>query len=261
MKTRISTKKISERRRPGGGRGPRGERSGADTGWREIFDSIRGVLPPESVPSVSRLADERVTPFQILISTMISLRTKDDVTLAASRRLFERAPDPRKVADLSESEVAALIYPAGFYRTKASHIRLVAGMIIDLHGGEVPASREELTAMPGVGPKTANLVLGLGFGIPAICVDTHVHRICNRLGWVHTATPEETEAALAELLPREAWIELNGLFVAFGQRVCTPQSPWCSRCPLSPETEKASPEGPRIGVTRACERMNVLVSR
>ncbi len=181
---------------------------------------------------------------------MISLRTKDEVTLAASRRLFELAPDPKGVAGLPEEKIASLIYPAGFYRTKAKHIRQVAGTLIELHAGEVPASREALTALPGVGPKTANLLLGLGFGIPAICVDTHVHRISNRLGWVRTATPEKTETALTGLLPREFWIELNGLFVAFGQRVCTPQSPWCSRCPLAPDEPLS-----------LCRRVNVRVSR
>ncbi len=170
---------------------------------------------------------------------MISLRTKDEVTLAASRRLFAVASTPEKIRDLQEQRIAEIIFPAGFYRTKAAHIRQTAATIVGSHGGAVPTTLAELTALPGVGPKTANLVLGLGFGIPAICVDTHVHRICNRVGWVKTATPEKTEAALEMILPRKHWIELNGLFVAFGQRICTPLSPRCSRCPVSPQTAKS----------------------
>jgi len=172
---------------------------------------------------------------------MISLRTKDEVTLAASRRLFALASTPDEIRKLPQAEIARLIFPAGFYRTKAAQIRQVAGLLVDRHGGEVPTTLAELTALPGVGPKTANLVLGLGFGTPAICVDTHVHRICNRVGWVETTTPEKTEAALQKVLPRAHWIELNGLFVAFGRQICTPQSPRCSRCPISPNTGKSAP--------------------
>ncbi len=185
---------------------------------------------------------------------MISLRTRDEVTLAASRRLFERASTPETIAELEEAEIAALIFPAGFYRTKARNIRLVARAVAQRYGGEVPPVREQLVALPGVGPKTANLVLGLGFEIPAICVDTHVHRVTNRAGWVRTSTPEDTEKALVELLPREFWIEINGLLVAFGQHICTPQSPWCSRCPIGPAAD--GPEGRLI-----CRRVNVHASR
>lgn len=172
---------------------------------------------------------------------MISLRTKDKVTSAASERLFAVAATPQKLARLAESRIASLIYPAGFYRTKARQIRAVARSVAARPDG-VPATETELVALPGVGRKTANLVLGLGFGIAAICVDTHVHRISNRLGWVATTTPERTERALAAILPRRYWIEINGLLVAYGQKVCTPASPRCSECVLA--------RCPRIGVTR-----------
>jgi endonuclease-3 len=163
---------------------------------------------------------------------MISLRTKDEVTSAASARLLQRAPTVGKLAAMTEQRIARLIYPAGFYRTKARHLKQAALLIAARHGAAVPSAMEELLALPGVGRKTANLVRNLGFGLQGICVDTHVHRISNRLGWVHTRTPLETERALEAVLPRRYWIPINGLLVAFGQRTCTPQSPWCSRCPI-----------------------------
>ena len=169
---------------------------------------------------------------------MISLRTKDDVTLAASRRLFAAGSTPEEIACLGNERIAQLIYPAGFYRTKADNIVRVCRLIRTNHAGEVPQTLEELVALPGVGRKTANLVLSLGFGIDAICVDTHVHRISNRLGWVRTRTPEQTEFALMEILPRAHWIEINELLVAYGQSICVPVSPHCTRCGLSGQCPK-----------------------
>jgi len=183
-------------------------------------------------------------PFAVLVSTMISLRTKDEVTAAASARLLARAPDPAALAGLSAAAIARRIYPAGFYRTKARHLREAARLLIERHDGRVPEAMEELLELPGVGRKTANLVRNLGFGLPGICVDTHVHRISNRLGWVRTRTPLETEKALEARLPRRYWIPVNGLLVAFGQRTCTPQSPKCSQCPIRAHCA-------RVGVTRS----------
>ena len=182
---------------------------------------------------------------------MVSLRTKDDVTTAASNRLFAVAATPEAVARLSEEEIATLIYPAGFYRNKARHIREVAVRVAELGG--VPDSLDALTALPGVGRKTANLVLNLGFGIPAVCVDTHVHRISNRFGWIETRTPDQTEAALMAIIPRRHWIETNELLVAFGQQVCTPTSPHCSRCAFSTSGGGTGgrPRCARVGVTRS----------
>ena len=212
--------------------------------WHEIVRRLREHLEGSHEPSVSTVAADFQDPFRTLISTVISLRTKDEVTTEASVRLFSRAATPRDLAAVPAEEIARLIYPAGFYNTKARSIREIAHTISHEFGGSVPQTREELLALPGVGRKTANLVLGLGFGIPAICVDTHVHRIPNRLGLVETNTPEQTEQALEESLPYEYWIEINGLLVRFGQQVCTPVSPWCSRCPVSHLC-------PRMGVERS----------
>ena len=181
---------------------------------------------------------------------MISLRTKDEVTLPASERLFAVADDPAGIAALEEDEIRKLIYPAGFYRTKARSIRNVAGIIIEQYDGRVPNSVDELTTLPGVGRKTANLVLNLGFDLPAICVDTHVHRISNRFGWVATKTPDQTELALEAILPRHHWIEINELLVGYGQKVCTPLSPRCSECPFAASISGA-PHCARADVDRS----------
>ncbi|HKK47703.1 MAG TPA: endonuclease III [Alkalispirochaeta sp.] len=181
-------------------------------------------------------------PFRVLVSTIISLRTRDEVTIPASRRLLHEAPDAPSLAALPTQRIQELIYPAGFYKNKARNLKEIAGRLVREYGGAVPDSKEGLTSFSGIGPKTANLVLGLGFGIDAICVDTHVHRIPNRLGWISTRTPQETEQALMEVLPRKFWIPINGLLVGFGQQICTPVSPRCSVCPLSDEC-------PRTGVT------------
>ena len=206
--------------------------------------TIRKHIFGSTVPSVSQIAARDRDPYRVLVSTMISLRTKDEVTLEASRRLFEQAPGPRELSRLDTDIIADLIYPAGFYATKAKHLKKSAEIIIRRYGGRVPSDRDELLELPGVGRKTANLVLNLGFGKDAICVDTHVHRISNRLGWVRTKNPDETERALAEVLPRRYWIEINALLIRFGQKTCTPVSPFCSRCPLAEEC-------PRRGVPRS----------
>lgn len=172
-------------------------------------------------------------PFAVLVGTLISLRTRDPVTHEASGRLLARAPTPARLARLSEATIDRLIYPAGFHRTKAQNLRRVARLLLEQHDGEVPGTLESLLALPGVGLKTANLVLSRGHGVPAICVDTHVHRIFNRLGYVRTRAPDETEAALRNKLPRRYWIEINELLVRFGQKVCTPLSPRCSQCPAA----------------------------
>lgn len=205
----------------------------SDRDWDDIFGDLRRRIEHTELPSVSQVAaDHPRDPFRVLVSTMISLRTKDAVTSSASERLFARAATPAAVAALSEEEIASLIFPAGFFRTKAGHIRETARRISEEYGGIVPEDRDLLMRFPGVGRKTANLVLNLGFGIEAICVDTHVHRIANRTGWVGTKTPEETELALEKILPRRFWIPINGILVAYGKSVCTPASPRCGSCPL-----------------------------
>jgi endonuclease-3 len=194
---------------------------------------------------VTTLAEEEKSrsPFRLLVACVISLRTKDEVTAESSQRLFSIAPNPDKLAELDVEIIAKAIYPAGFYNTKARQLKDIGRILRDEYGGKVPPDESPLLALPGVGRKTANLVLGLGFGIPAICVDTHVHRISNRLGLVITKTPEQTERALNEVLPRDLWVPINDLLVTFGQNRCHPTSPRCTECPLEDLC-------PRVGVTR-----------
>jgi len=195
----------------------------------------------ESLPSVSRIAREKRDPFRILMSTVLSLRTKDEVTDEASKRLFAIADTPRDLSKIPVRSIEKAIYPVGFYKTKARSIKRIAAEVEKNHAGIVPDSIDELLEFKGVGRKTANLVVTLGYGKDGICVDTHVHRVSNRLGLVDTKTPEKTEFALMDVLPRKHWIGYNELLVSFGQKVCKPISPHCSTCPL----EKKCPQ---IGV-------------
>jgi endonuclease-3 len=172
-------------------------------------------------------------PFRILVSCILSLRTKDEVTYPATERLFAVARDPEGMAKLTPTMIARTIYPAGFYRTKAKQIRAISRILLSRHGGRVPDTIEELLLLPGVGRKTANLTVTLGFGKPGICVDTHVHRIANRLGWVATKTPDDTESALRRILPKRWWIPVNETLVRHGQQVCKPISPICSACAVT----------------------------
>jgi endonuclease-3 len=184
-----------------------------------------------TVPSVTTVAERyKQDPWAVLASTILSLRTKDAVTLVASRALLEKAPTPAALLPILEDEVARLIYPAGFYRTKAMNLKRIAAILVDRYNGAVPADMDALLELPGVGRKTANLVLIEAFDMDGICVDTHVHRICNRHGWVSTANPEQTELALRELLPKKHWKPINALLVRYGQGICQPVSPFCSRC-------------------------------
>jgi len=182
-------------------------------------------------------------PFRILIGCVISLRTKDEVTYAATERLFARAKTPAAMLELRRPTIARLIYPAGFYNRKAEQIRAICRELIRHHRGRVPETLDALVELPGVGRKTANLVVTLGFGKPGICVDTHVHRISNRLGWVSTVAPDRTEQALREVLPRRFWIPINETLVRHGQQICKPLSPICSACPVAADC-------PRVGVGR-----------
>lgn len=214
--------------------------------WDNLFEQFRKAIEAEGqiLPSVSIIAEREHDPFRVLIATLISLRTKDEVTLAASQRLFALAGDPHAMACLSEQAIQEAIYPAGFYKTKAKNIRLISLRLIEQYEGRVPDTQHELLALPGVGIKTANLTLNLGYQIDAICVDCHVHQIANRLGWVQTKTPEQTELALQEVMPRRFWIPLNELLVRYGQLICTPVSPFCSKCPQAQRC-------PKIGVGRS----------
>lgn len=195
------------------------------------------------LPPVSQLARKNRNPFHILIATLLSSRTKDEVTAAAGLRLFKKADSPEKILTFSEEQIARLIYPVGFYNTKARLIKKLCKILVEQHQGKVPADLSQLLKLPGVGRKTATLVLSLAFNKPEICVDTHVHRICNRWGIVKTSTPAETENALQKILPRRYWIKFNSLLVPFGQNICKPTSPLCSQCGLLNYC-------PQIGVTR-----------
>lgn len=169
--------------------------------------------------------------YELLIATILSLRTKDPTTYKASERLFNRANNAFDMLKVNVSEIEELIHPVGFYKTKAKTILKISKILVDEYDGEVPADRDKLLSMPGVGIKTANLVLAEGFGIPRICVDTHVHRISNRLDLVRTSTPEETEAAIHKVVPKEFWIDYADLVVGYGQNICGPTSPKCdSEC-------------------------------
>jgi endonuclease-3 len=184
-------------------------------------------------------------PYRILIACVLSLRTKDEVTYPATERLFLKASDPRRMTMLTESVIAKTIYPVGFYRTKAKQIRAISKLLLLHHGGRVPDTIDQLLELPGVGRKTANLTITLGFGLPGICVDTHVHRIANRMGWVATKAPDDTEAVLRRTLPKRFWIPINETLVRHGQQTCKPLSPLCSSCV----------------VARACARVGVSRSR
>ncbi|MHA2503287.1 MAG: endonuclease III domain-containing protein [Candidatus Kariarchaeaceae archaeon] len=193
--------------------------------------------------TVDEIAKRSKDPFKVLISTIISSRTKDEVTEKASLALFAEADTPQKLMKLSEERIKELIYPAGFYKTKAGHLKETGRILTEEYGGQTPDTIEELVKLPGVGRKTANLVVTLGFNKPGICVDTHVHRIFNRWGYIETKTPEKTEFALRDKLPLKYWIPINGLLVSYGQNICTPISPHCSKCPLNKFC-------PRIGVEK-----------
>ena len=194
------------------------------------------------VPAVTQVSDRTSDPFLILISCLLSLRTKDKVTQEASERLFARARTPQQLLNLPEPAIRKLIYPVSFFRVKAKRIHQICRHLIGRFQGKVPSSLEDLLTLPGVGRKTANLVVTLGFNKLGICVDTHVHRISNRFGYVETTSPEKTEMALRDKLPRRYWIQYNDLLVSFGQTICRPISPMCSRCPISRYC-------PRVGVT------------
>lgn len=182
--------------------------------------------------AVTKMA-ERQDPYAVLVSTVISLRTRDEVTDVVSPRLLAEAPTPEALARLSAERIAELVYPACFYRVKGRTLRALGRALVERHAGRVPDTMEGLLGLKGVGRKTANLVMTLGHGKAGICVDTHVHRITNRLGFVATRAPDETERVLRARLPRRWWVRVNDVLVSFGRVHCTPLSPRCSTCPVA----------------------------
>ncbi|MEM5812400.1 MAG: endonuclease III [Candidatus Aenigmatarchaeota archaeon] len=192
----------------------------------EILKGIRKSVGKEKLPS------EKENPFQVLISTVLSQRTRDENTERASRQLFSKYKTPEQLSNAPLKEIESLIKPSGFYKTKALRIRKISSIICEKYNGRVPSDLLELMKLPGVGRKTANCVLVYAYGIPAIPVDTHVHRVSNRIGLVKTKTPEQTERKLLRIIPRKNWNELNELFVKFGHQVCKPAKPMCWNCPI-----------------------------
>ncbi len=212
------------------------------------IDAIVRILKREikkyDLPIVSEIA-LRDDPYTVLFSCLLSLRTKDETTAGASERLFGAAPDVQKLAAMPVKRIEKLIYPVGFYKTKAKRIKDIAKTIVRDYGGDVPDDLDELLKLKGVGRKTANIVVTIAFGKPGVAVDTHVHRISNRLGYVRTKTPEQTEMALRKKLPKKYWLVYNDLLVTWGQNICRPISPLCSRC----------------AIRKYCNRVGVRISR
>ncbi len=198
----------------------------------KVLRLVRLAISAWEPAALGKIAEESRDPFRVLISCILSQQTKDEVTEAASERLYRLADRPDTILALSERRIARAIYPVSFYRTKARTIREVCRVLLTRFAGQVPDSLEALLSLNGVGRKTANLVVTVGYRKPGICVDTHVHRISNRWGYVKTNTPEKTEMTLRRKLPKRHWIYYNDLLVPFGQHLCRPISPFCSRCPV-----------------------------
>ena len=221
--------------------------------WGAIFRNLESwrkkKLTEEEDTAVTTIAEEQEEgtgkPWAVLVSTILSLRTKDEVTRLASRRLLEKAPGPAQLLALGVEETARLAYPVGFYRTKAASLGKIAAILLENYGGQVPADMDALLSLPGVGRKTANLVITEAFGLYGICVDIHVHRICNRAGWITAPNPEKTEAALRVKLPKRYWKRINGLLVLYGQKTCRPVSPYCSRCVIKSHCQRRAVERSR----------------
>ena len=214
-----------------------------------IMRALARAIDGLELPAVEKIAEsQQEDPFHVLIATLLSARTQDATTLAASTRLFKVARTPRTMAKLTVNRIERLIYPVSFYRHKARFVKATCRRLVDVYGGRVPTTMEELLTLPGVGRKTANLVLILAIKSQRnICVDTHVHRIANRLGWVRTRTPDETEQALYSATDAQWWPYINLYLVTWGQNVCRPVYPRCAECVLIDMCR-------RVGVTKISRR-------
>ncbi|MDR2601593.1 MAG: endonuclease III [Spirochaetaceae bacterium] len=217
-----------------GGKNGGKRKDGRNIEWDMIIRRLeewRGGLEEPSVTTIAGLYKKDA--WAVLASTILSLRTKDAVTLKASKKLLAAAPSAQDILNLTETEIQELIYPAGFYKTKAANLKKISAILVEKYNGRPPASMEELLALPGVGRKTANLTLIEAYDMDGICVDVHVHRISGRLGWTSEKTPDDTEMALREIMPRMFWKRINALLVLYGQNVCRPVSPHCGSCVIS----------------------------
>jgi endonuclease III len=199
----------------------------------DVYKILAKEFAAHRAPVVDLIEAQTRDPFKVLVATILSARTLDETTTAASLRLFERAKNPQELRKLTEKEIEKLIFPVGFYRMKAKHLKQLPDVLEKEFGGEIPQNVEELTKLPGVGRKTANLVVAVAFKKPAVCVDIHVHRIFNRLGYIKTKTPLETEMELRRIFPKKFWTTFNSYFVSFGQNTCRPVNPKCDKCPIS----------------------------
>ena len=211
----------------------------------KIYKILKKEFKNWKVPVVELIDIQTHDPYKVLLATILSARTKDEVTMKAAQRLYTKVNKPKDLNKLTQKQVEKIIYPVGFYKTKAKHLKLLPKVLKEEFNNVLPQTIPELIKLPGVGRKTANLVVASGFHKPAICVDTHVHKITNRLGYVKTKNPYETEMALRKKLPKKYWIEFNMFLVAFGQHLCRPTSPHCSKCPIE----------------KYCNRINVKTSR
>ncbi len=197
-----------------------------------VLSILRKFTAHFRAPVVDLIEFQTRDPFKVLVTTILSARTQDQTTLLAAKRLFEAASTPQALSKLPLAQIRKRIFPVGFYKTKAKHLKQLPTVLQELFDGKIPSTVEELVQLPGVGRKTANLVMAVGFQKPAVCVDVHVHRIMNRLGYVQTSSPLETEFALRKKLPQKYWITFNSILVAFGQNHCRPINPYCSVCPV-----------------------------
>jgi endonuclease III len=200
---------------------------------RAVFRAVQREFSRHRVPVVDLVEMQTKDPFKVLVTTILSARTKDETTTEASKRLYAEVRTLDELEKVPVRRLEKLIFPVGFYRTKARHLKKLPAELRARFGGRIPDSVEELVQLPGVGRKTANLVVAVAFGKPAICVDVHVHRICNRLGYLRTQTPFETEMKLREILPVDLWIAFNSCLVSFGQHTCFPVNPRCDRCVIA----------------------------
>ncbi len=205
---------------------------------KKVFELLKKDYEEHSAPVVSLVAQTTKDPFRVLVCALLSTRTKDETTSRVCKRFFSKIKSIEDLVNISEEKLKKLIYGVGFYNIKAKHLKTIAGVILKEYNGVIPNTQEELMSLPGVGLKVANLVLAEGFNIPAICVDTHVYRITNRWCLIDTKTPEQTEKALREILPKKYWIEINRYLVSLGQRICKPQKPLCEICPIERFCEK-----------------------
>jgi len=198
----------------------------------KVYSILKREFKKHRMPVVDLIQLQTNDPFKVLITTILSARTKDETTTRAAQRLFSRVSNLIDLINIPLKTIEDSIYPVGFYKNKARFLKQLPEALATLFNGRIPQTVEELILLPGVGRKTANLVVSVAFNKPAICVDVHVHRICNRLGYIRTKTPLETEMNLRTILPRRYWTTINSYLVSFGQNLCTPLNPRCSHCPI-----------------------------